>query len=60
MQGLEGAFQFFGGIPRELLFEQVRSVITSDQRLEGGSLQHNMEFLRFAQPWDITPGACRP
>ena len=59
-QGLEGAFRCFGGVPRELLFDQMRSVITSDQRLEGGDLQHNVDFLRFARHWGFTPRACRP
>lgn len=59
-QGLEGAFRYFGGVPKELLFDQMRSVITRDQRLEGGDLQHNMEFLRFARHWGFTPRACRP
>jgi len=36
-QGLEEAFHFFGGVPREPLFDQLRSVIASDERLEGDS-----------------------
>ena len=35
LAGLEQAFAFFGGVPRELLFDQMRSVITNDERLDG-------------------------
>ena len=27
-EGLEGAFEFFGGVPRESLFDQMKAVIT--------------------------------
>jgi len=58
--GLEEAFRYFGDVPAELLFDQVKAVITKDLRLDGGSLVHNAEFLRFAAHWDFTPRACRP
>jgi transposase len=60
VSGLEEAFRCFGGVPREVLFDQMKAVITRDLRLEGGALLHNAEFLRFARHWDFTPRACRP
>lgn len=60
LTGLEAAFAFFGGVTRELLFDQMRSVITRDERLDGGKLLHNAEFLRFSAHWSFTPRACRP
>jgi transposase len=60
MDGLEGAFGYFGGVPHELLFDQMKTVITRDLRLEGGALIRNAEFLRFAGHWGFTPRACRP
>lgn len=60
MDGLEEAFRYFGGVPQELLFDQMRAVITRDLRLEGGALIRNAEFLRFAGHWHFTPRACRP
>jgi transposase len=60
LTGLEEAFLAFGGVPHELLFDQMRSVITRDLRLQGGALVHNLEFLRFAHHWGFTPRACRP
>jgi len=58
--GLEQAFEYFGGVPRELLFDQMRAVIVEDQRLQGGALVENMEFLRFAHHWQFRARACRP
>ena len=58
--GLEGAFGTFGGVPQELLFDQMRSVVVADQRLAGGGLALNAEFLRFATHWGFRPRSCRP
>ncbi len=58
--GLEAAFRFFGGVPRELLFDQMRAVITRDLRPLGGRLVENPEFLRFAAHWGFRARACRP
>jgi len=58
--GLEEAFAFFGGVPRELLFDQMKSVITKDERLSGNDLVRNLEFLRFANHWNFSIRACRP
>ena len=59
-RGLEEAFAFFGGVPRELLFDQMRAVVTADHRFEGGELVTNAEFSRFAHHWRFRPRACRP
>jgi transposase len=60
MRGLEEAFAFCGGVPRELLFDQLKAVIIDDQRAVGGRLLENAEFLRFANHWDFRIRACRP
>ena len=49
--GLESAFERFGGVPMELLFDQMRAVVLSDDRVGGGELVLNAEFLRFAAHW---------
>ncbi len=51
VRGLEGAFAFFGGVPAELPFDQMRAVVESDDRSEGGRLLENREFLRFSAHW---------
>jgi len=60
MSGLEQAFRFFGGVPAEALFDQMRSVVTQDNRESGGRLIENLEFLRFANHWGFRPRVCRP
>jgi transposase len=60
IRGLEAAFVYFGGVPQELLFDQMRAVVNDDQRGQGGSLILNAEFLRFAEHWGFRPRACRP
>lgn len=58
-RGIEEAFTFFGGVPKELLFDQMKAVITRDERAQGGRVVENMEFLRFAAHWGFKPRACR-
>jgi transposase len=60
MGGLEEAFGFFGGVPAELLFDQMKAVIIEDEREIGGKLLENAEFMRFAAHWDFRIRACRP
>jgi transposase len=60
MRGLEAAFAYFGGVPKELLFDQMRAVVNDDQRGAGGPLILNAEFIRFAEHWGFKPRACRP
>jgi transposase len=60
ISGLEDAFAYFGGVPQELLFDQMKAVILEDHRAEGGKLLENPEFLRFAAHWRFRIRACRP
>ena len=60
MEALESAFDQFGGVPEELLFDQMRAVVLSDDRAAGGGLVMNAEFLRFAAHWGFLPRSCRP
>ena len=60
MDGLEEAFAFFGGVPAELLFDQMKAVIIEDERAIGGKLLENAEFMRFAAHSDFRIRACRP
>ena len=59
-EGLERAFARFGGVPTELLFDQMRAVVLSDGRVGGGELVLNAACLRFAAHWGFHPRACRP
>lgn len=59
-RGLEEAFAFFGGVPAELLFDQMKAVIIEDERAVGGRLLENLEFVRLAAHWGFRIRACRP
>ena len=59
-EALEAAFAYLGGVPRELLFDQMRAVIIDDTRPTGGRVLENPEFLRFATHWGFRIRACRP
>ncbi len=56
MRGLESAFRSFGGVPSELLFDQMKAVVLGDRRDEGGRLAENPEFLRFSMHWASASG----
>ena len=60
MEGLEGAFERFGGVPEELLFDQMRAVVLSDDRAAGSGLALYAEFLRFAAHWGFVQRSCWP
>ena len=60
MLGLERAFAYFGGVVREILFDQMKSVIVADHRPGGGRLLENPEFLRFADYWTFRIRAVSP
>lgn len=60
MRALERAFAVFGGVPQEMLFDQLKAVIVEDHRGTGGRLLENLEFARFAAHWQFTIRACRP
>lgn len=60
MLGLDACFTAWGGTVKDLLFDQMRSVLTRDDRLTGGGLVHNLELLRFARHWGCRVRVCRP
>ena len=60
MHGLESCFHTWGGVAKELLFDQMRSVITRDDRRAGGTLVRNLEFLRFSRHYGFRVRVCRP
>ena len=60
MRGLEAAFAYFGGVPWELLFDQMKAVIIEDHRASAGELLRNAEFERFSHHHGFVIRACRP
>jgi transposase len=59
-RGLTACFETWGGVPQHLLFDQMRSVLTRDDRVTGGGLLTNLECQRFAQHYGCRIRVCRP
>ena len=53
MHGLESSFSYFGGVPSELLFDQMKAVVIEDGRYDDGALVENPEFMRYALPLEL-------
>ncbi len=60
IRGIEEAFPYLGGVPAELLFDQMKAVVISDRRGAGGRLIENPEFRGFSDHWGFRIRACRP
>lgn len=57
--GLEGAFDYFGGIPRVVLVDNAKPLVAShDPRSR--QVIFNERFLAFARHWGFRPKACAP
>lgn len=52
------AFRFFGGVPREILYDNLKSVVK--ERDEHGRPVFNARFLDFASQYGFRARACRP
>jgi transposase len=54
----EEAFRQLGGIPREILYDRMKTVwLGTDER---GEVRWHPQFLDFARYWGFTPRLCRP
>ncbi len=56
----ERAFYFFGGVPREVLYDNMRTVVTDRDRYGPGLHRYNRTFLDFAHHYGFLPRLCRP
>ena len=56
----ERAFYFFGGIPREVLYDNMRTVVTARDRYGPGLHRYNRTFLDFAHHHGFVPRLCQP
>jgi transposase len=56
----ERAFYFFGGVPREVLYDNMRTVVTDRDRYGPGLHLYNRTFLDFAHHYGFLPRLCRP
>lgn len=58
LSGLHQAFLAFGGIPRTLLFDRMKTAVARSD--PSGKAIFNEEMLRFAHHYGFQPIACRP
>jgi transposase len=56
----ERAFYFFGGVPHEVLYDNMRTVVTDRDRYGPGLHRYNRTFLDFAHHHGFLPRLCRP
>jgi len=59
LQGLEGAFQHFGGTTRELLIDNARALVQSHD-VQTREVVFNERFRSFCRYWGVLPRACAP
>src|ERR671911_1585170 len=59
MNGLERAFAHFAGVPREVLIDNARALVTHHDR-ETREVTFNERFHAFARYWKFKPQACAP
>lgn len=59
LQGLEGAFRYFGGVPRELLLDNARALV-HEHNVKTREVKFNERFHAFCRYWGVSPRACAP
>lgn len=59
MQGLEGAFRHFGGLPRELLLDNAKALV-DEHNVRTREVKFNERFHAFCRYWGVVPRACAP
>ena len=59
LDGLEGAFHHFGGVPEEVLIHNARALVDDHDRTTR-LVVFNARFLAFARYWGFQPRACAP
>jgi transposase len=57
--GMEGAFQRFGGVPREVLFDNARALVDHHDAATR-EVRFNERLHAFARHWGFRPHACAP
>jgi transposase len=59
LQGLEGAFRHFGGVPQEVLLDNARALVT-EHNVQTREVRFNDRFHAFCRYWGVAPRACAP
>lgn len=59
LQGLEGAFRHFGGVPHEVLVDNAKALV-EDHNAQTREVKFNDRFHAFCRYWSVLPRACAP
>jgi len=59
LQGLEGAFRHFDGVPHELLVDNARALV-DEHNVQTREVKFNDRFHAFCRYWSVVPRACAP
>ncbi len=59
LEGIEGAFRHFGGLPGELLLDNARALVKHHDAVTR-EVEFNDRLHAFARYWDVRPVACAP
>lgn len=57
--GIAAAFRHFGGVPRTLLGDNARALVSGRDRTTG-TIRFHPAYLAFCRDWDVQPRACAP
>ena len=60
IDGLKGAFEFFGGTPKEVLFDNAKAIVIERDVYGKGKHRWNNALLELAEEYGFQPRACRP
>lgn len=60
IDGIIGAFEFFGGVPNELLFDNAKSIMIERDAYGEGEHRWNTQLLNLAETYGFKPKVCRP
>lgn len=58
-EGIEGAFRYFGGRPRDLLLDNAKPLVSFHDG-HTREVRFNERFHAFCRYWDVRPKACAP
>lgn len=59
LQGLEGVFRHFGGVPQEIRLDNARALVT-EHNMQTREVKFNDRFHAFCRYWGVAPWACAP
>lgn len=60
IDGLEEAFEYFGGVPKEVLFDNAKTIMIERDAYGPGEHRWNASLLAAAKQFNFKPRACRP